>query len=165
MSNAGRKTKYNPLFASQAYDLIAEHGYSGRRLAKLFKVAPSTVVEWKKEHEDFAKAVKEGQAIYDEVLVGDAEAALSSVALGGKRSSVKKERNKEGKLVVVDKKETVIPPNLNALKFLLTNLASDRWKNKVDADIKSDNVNKHEISPEMQELNERIMKNGNEAAS
>lgn len=164
MSNAGRKTKYNPLFASQAYDLCAEHGYSGRKLAKLFGVAPSTVVEWKKEHEEFAKAVDEGQAAFDDLMQGEVEAAIFRLALGGKRVSVKKERNEAGKLVVVDKKELEIPPNGNMLKFAATNRWPDRWKNKIDADIKTDNINRREISDEMNELNERVLKNGNEAA-
>ncbi len=147
-----RPTEYNENNPALAQKLCAEHGYSGRKLAKLFGVAPSTIKYWKDSYPEFKKAIEEGQAVHDALTVEEVEAAMIGLAVGGKVSVVKKERNKQGKLVVMSKHDRIVPANVNAGKFVLTNLASDRWKNRVDSNVNGDFNNKHELSPDLQDL-------------
>lgn len=67
-SKVGRKTGYRKNYPAIALGLAEAGKFSARTLAKKFGVSPQTILNWRKEHKDFEKAIEAGKVIYDEHL-------------------------------------------------------------------------------------------------
>jgi len=133
MDQPGQPTKYEPEFAAQA-ELLCELGATDLKLAKFFEVAKSTVGNWKREHPDFAAAVRSGKDRFDSEKV---ERSLLRRANGYKFIEVTRElrappNDQESESVAalaVTKKVTKhIAPDVTACIFWLKNRMSKRWK-------------------------------------
>jgi len=132
----GRPPKYRQQYADQAREMCRLGG-SDRSLAKAFGVSVSTVVQWRKDREEFATACREGK---DEFDADKVEAALHKRATGyrftethrtyatsPKTGAVLKDADGNPEIVVTKVRKEV-PPDTTAGKYWLNNRRKDRWR-------------------------------------
>ena len=142
MDQPGQPTKYEEEFARQAGELC-ELGATDLKLAKFFGVAKATVNNWKREHPEFAEAVRSGKDRFDSEKV---EQSLLRRAQGYKFVEVTREaspvfevvknpdgseesRTLTGQALAVTRRVTMdVPPHVVACIFWLKNRANKRWK-------------------------------------
>ncbi len=122
------RTKYrksNPDIVRHCAQLHQDFGASPRELAELFDVSCATIQKWIHQHDDFRQAI-EDVSFHLNLKV---ENALLKTACGFEYTEVK---DADG---FVTKTTKLVPPNVNAQKFWLTNRAPDRWKDKVEQEL------------------------------
>ncbi len=105
-------------------------------------VVASTFYKWMAENSDFSDAVHKAQddARNNRRTIEEVEAALIDRARGFEREEVRTEyiskQNEEGKYVPVVSKQNRTTkhyvPDVEAIKFYLTNRDPERWKNRVE---------------------------------
>lgn len=126
---AGRPTSYRDEFVDQA-EKLCKLGATDVELADFFEVAVSTLYLWKIEHPEFSEALKRGK------LIADAEVAdkLFKRATGYSHDDVDI-RVVDGMIV-----ETPLikhyPPDTIAAIFWLKNRQRDKWRDKVESDVR-----------------------------
>lgn len=126
---AGRPTSYRDEFVEQA-EKLCKLGATDVELADFFEVAVSTLYLWKIEHPEFSEALKRGK------LIADAEVAdkLFKRATGYSHDDVDI-RVVDGMIV-----ETPLikhyPPDTIAAIFWLKNRQRDKWRDKVESDVR-----------------------------
>jgi hypothetical protein len=133
----GRPKIYDPArFPYIAYMLCRERGFTDAELGEVFGVDTETVRNWKRNDENFRKAIADGKDEWDSVHV---ENALLKRALGYsyQEKTVKKTRLRavlpDGAKVYLPGEEITITtkqlaPDSKALTFWLTNRQPERWK-------------------------------------
>jgi hypothetical protein len=132
---AGRPTKYKEEYIHQARVAFAE-GFTDVKFCKLISINRRTFNDWRRDNEDFRKAVQEGKDEFDTEKV---EASLKRRALGMRYTEKTREpciiRTKDADPEILDLKLTVtktvtkmIPPDTTAMIFWLKNRRSDRWR-------------------------------------
>lgn len=121
----GRPTSYRPEFAEQAKKLCAL-GATDKELAEFFKVAGSTLSQWKIVHPEFNEALRIGKAEADDRV----ERSLYQNAVGYSFESEKLFQY-EGR-VIRQKIIEHVPPSTAAQIFWLKNRRRGDWRDKVD---------------------------------
>lgn len=118
----GRPTKYKPEYAEMAYK-ICLLGADDKRLAGIFGVTVSTIALWKKEHEKFSDALKEGKAR------ADAEVASSLYHRArGYSCPEDKVLSKDGVHTETVRIIKHYPPDPTAAIFWLKNRQAEHWR-------------------------------------
>jgi transcriptional regulator with XRE-family HTH domain len=148
-NKGGRPTKYDPSMADRAHELCRDAGLTDKQLGTAFGVDETSINRWKQEHEDFREAVLKGK---DEFDTRHAEAALLKAALGYLYTEIYKELTDEG-LIVTKTVTKQAAPNPTCLIFWLKNRNPQRWKDKQEHEIDSDEqplvvITKYGCSPE-----------------
>lgn len=124
--------------------LIEYGGASIEMLARQFGISRKTHTAWMKSDADYAEAINEAKSYFSEHLERDLVLTLAKAAKGypSKKSRTEEAKNKQGEVVGSKKivEEVDVKPDIGAAIFLLTNIAPERWKNKLtqSADIKGD---------------------------
>lgn len=126
-------------------------GASVKLFCEAMGINYSTFSRWK-ENADFAKALTRAREVFKQNTVRDVTNALVKAAKGVYFTKIKEENRaqvvreydpKTGKKVKEYTTETLVtvkaisetyyyPPDVNAAKFLLTNIDPDNWKNRQD---------------------------------
>lgn len=141
---AGRPTKYEVKYNSQAYKLCLL-GAIDRDLADFFEVSEDSIHVWKKVYPKFKAAILKGKKVAD-IKVAE---SLFKTATGFQTDEVTFEKcdNKvnleattTGDLKTEDgyKKKVVtkfIPPNITAIKFWLINRDKQNWRDKQEVEV------------------------------
>lgn len=147
-STAGRKSKYHTHIEPhlEVIRKLRRDGQTEEQIAGQFKVAYSTWRTYKSLFPAFAAALQEeGQYV-----LAKTEKSLYNTAWGYTQKQVKEiyelqyDPISKQKCMVLVKKEImpdkIILGNVNAQKFLLTNLAPDKWVDKRDYNVNTESV-------------------------
>lgn len=127
----------------QVEDWIAENGleeYGGalkKDFWKAMNISDQTYYNWLKNL-NFLAAVKKGKERYKDKLEQDLVMSLAKVAKGyryTKRKTEFKDHNGTPIIYKQTQEEVEVQPNVGAAIFLLTNVAPDRWINKMVQDV------------------------------
>lgn len=123
-------------------------GASIKKFCEYTHINKQTYYNWLKDA-NFANAIEKAKEEFTETLERDLVVSLAKAAKG--YTFVKKKTEYENSIEIIDgkqinkpkiKKQTTedvnVPPNVGAAIFLLTNIAPERWKNKVSNDINAD---------------------------
>lgn len=129
----------------QAEDWIAENGlgeYGGATLAafcKALDISEQTYYDWMGRNLNFLNAVKRGKERFKNSLEKDLVLSLAKVAKGytwkKRRTEFKNDKNGNPVIVKQTQEDVEFPPNVGAAIFLLTNIASERWSNKISNEV------------------------------
>lgn len=126
----GRTPKYDPSHHPKtARDLIANTGANHGKLAKIFKVAKTTIYTWISRYEEFENAFWEGTAIWkSQTLLKP----LHARAQGIRYTETRRETGEgpTGTMTKTVKTSKYVPPDVGALKFALTNYAPNRFQER-----------------------------------
>lgn len=142
---AGRKPRYRPEYAQQAYVACAEAGMTDIQLAKLFGVGKTTVNMWKKKYPEFYDSILQGRDLFDSSKV---ERSLLKRALGYSYTETTKEPVEvpdpetgevKRELQQVKKVTKHIPPEPSAARYWLNNRQPARWKNVKHVELTGEN--------------------------
>lgn len=129
----GRPTHYRTEFAAQAknYCLL---GADDARLAEFFEVTERTINRWKKEHPEFAEALRLGKTEADAQVAQ----SLFQRATGCSHPDVHVS-NYQGEITLTPITKHY-PPDVQAATFWLKNRQPHHWKERVEvkAEIKGD---------------------------
>jgi len=124
---------YRVEFIEQARVACFEWGAIDAQLGKLFGVTRKTIITWKRQFPDFAKAVQEGKDHFDS---NNVEKALLNRALGYDYYEVTEEAAREAdpltgqtQMVVTKRVKKHVPADIGAASIWLFNRHPDRWKN------------------------------------
>ncbi len=120
----------------------ARDGLSDEQLARKIGISTSTLYEWKKRHQEISEALARGKEPVDI----EVENALHKLALGytikvRKTFKVKRVffddmgRRCEVEELAVGYDEVHVPANVNAQKFWLANRKPEAWREKVEAEV------------------------------
>lgn len=101
-----------------------QNGVTEEATAKSIGLSYSAWRKYKREYQEFADLIEEAKAIGEEPLVS----ALYRTATGG-AEKITTITDADGNETV---KKEVLPPNVDALKFILTNRDPERWKMRQD---------------------------------
>ncbi|MEE9354777.1 MAG: hypothetical protein V3U75_04230 [Methylococcaceae bacterium] len=145
---AGQPTKYKPAYAAKAEKLCSEQGYTDENLAKYFKIAVSTLSNWKNKYEEFLAAIKKGKDEFDTEIVEQCllkrcrgytyiETTKELQGFGGED---KDDEDFEGDetvrvLMVTKKVKKQKAPDVTAQIFWLKNRNSERWKDRKEVQV------------------------------
>jgi hypothetical protein len=131
----GRPSKYRPEFVRQA-EKLCELGATDAQLAEFFEVGEATINRWKEDFPEFretlTRAKAEADALVEKSLFQRARGyshpavKILTVALGGDRGS---------EVQQVPYTEHY-PPDTTACIYWLKNRAPDRWRDKVDHELR-----------------------------
>lgn len=114
-NNGGRPSSYIPEAHPKWGRALARLGYDVAQICVEFGINPDTFYEWKKKHEAFAEAIKEGKTrIIDQI-----ESAFFKNCLGYQ-------------LPLGDGKYRQVLPNVTAQIFALKCLKGDKYKETLD---------------------------------
>lgn len=160
--------KYNQKKVEECEKWVSEHGLMeyGGALMKDFcaqmGIDYKTYKIWLKKDE-FKEAIDRGKETFKSKLTHELSLSLSQAAKGGEYTKIKKHREyrpnadgTRGQLVklVEDEEKCVIPPNVGAAIFLLTNLDPERYQNRQKSDISIKKNEEKERS--LEEINAEI---------
>lgn len=128
----GRPSPYKSEYAHIAYEVCKASGAINPKLAKIFKVTPSTISLWMKKYPEFSGAIKAGK---DEFNLATAENCLFKRLRGYRYKETTKENvvnpiTKELELTVTKVVTKEVPPSDTALIFFLKNRDPERWRDK-----------------------------------
>lgn len=121
----GRPSKYTDKTAKQAYKLCLL-GAKDEELASFFEVDVSTIDAWKKQHQEFSRALKAGK--------DDADATVAKRLFKratGYSHPEDKIFNDSGKPLIVPTIKHY-PPDTTAAIFWLKNRQRDKWRDRHD---------------------------------
>lgn len=118
------------------HGLIENGGASAMAFREAMDISAQTLSRWNKRSE-FSDAIKKAKQEFADGLEHDLVKSLVKVALGYNYDKKKTEDGeRDGKTYKKQSAETVeVPPNVGAAIFLLTNIAPDRWTNKLQTDV------------------------------
>lgn len=163
--------KYNDKIVKQICDAF-RNGESIEKTCKIVGINKVTYFDWIKRKPNFLNAVESAKEEFRHTIVGKLEKSLWNIALGYDVEETKTEygNDKDGNPKITKQTTTKkhIAPNVTALIFALTNRDPENWKNRqtteVNANVKSDNVVKPDLSAIPDELLEQVLNkiNGNE---
>lgn len=124
MAERGRPSDYNPEFCKKVRKAISK-GSTVSQVADLLNVDASTIYRWRNEHEEFREAFDASKEEADQIVVS----ALFQRATGFEVTAVKIFCDKDGNVTEVPYRE-IVPPDVGAAKFWLTNRQKDAWKER-----------------------------------
>lgn len=152
----GRPPIYNKAIHPKKVRALVEHGMTEPQIAEHFDVTLSCIEKWKVDHPEFLREMKKGRE-----LPVTMSRSLYKRAMGYKYKEVKVEisppveveqsvpdPNDPNKFMImkvmvpareVSRTETVkhLPPDTNALKFVLTNRGKEQWRESSHLDMTS----------------------------
>lgn len=126
-SNAGAKSKYDPSLAEIA-EGYARRGLSDADIAKNLGISLDAYYRYQKLHSEFYEAIRRGKRPANIIV----ENALYKRCVGFEYDEVTQEAGKDEKGKQVIRKKTVkklVVPDINAIRFWLTNREPELWKN------------------------------------
>ena len=127
MATKGRPTKYKKEYCEQARKLCLK-GFIDKDLAEFFEVNVDTIYEWKKKHQEFSDALKEGKHYSDDKVVD----ALYNRALGFEVVETKEEVGDSGKKTTTITKQ--VSGDTTAQIFWLKNRQPTKWRDKQEVE-------------------------------
>ena len=141
---AGRKNKYYSVVLPKMDQIIkwCEEGLTDMEIAKRLGIHITSLINYKKEHEELAKAMQEAKEIADYRV----EDALYKRAIGYKykevtRQLVEDARTGKTELKVVKEVIKEVAPDTTAQIFWLKNRQPQKWRDKqeqhITAEVKS----------------------------
>lgn len=125
VARRGRPTKYREEYTDQAYKLCLL-GARDEDLADFFEVHVDTIYEWKKVHDDFSEALKNGKIKAD----ADVAERLYKRATGYECPETKVFCH-EGQITCFDIVKHY-PPDPTSIIFWLKNRQPEKWRDKQD---------------------------------
>lgn len=135
--------KYNKDMVQACADWVRKNGlidFGGATLTDFCKamgIDDQTYYRWLDKVE-FAEAIKKAKDAFRSTLENDIVKSLANAAKGYEYEQYTTEYtdvNGKPKIKKQVKKNIRVEPNVGAAVFLLTNIASDRWKNKQDSNV------------------------------
>lgn len=130
---AGARGKYDPESTPQLVFNLTLRYATDLEICKALGIHPSTYYEWLKEKSELSYVISRAKVIRAQKLIPK----LQKRANGFRYTEVTKELNeKTGEMVTTKKVTKIIPPDVSALKFFLTNALPDEFKNRQDLDLK-----------------------------
>ena len=133
--NLGRPSSYNESYAKRAEELASE-GCTNVEIYKALRISETTFYRWCADIKEFKEAIENGKPVSIPKIVE----AVNKAAIGY-TEVVKREKtkliykfSKDGEEVPYEKiveswdQHIVVPPSVQAAKFMLTNRAKDQWK-------------------------------------
>lgn len=135
-------------------------GASVTQFCEAMGISWDTLRAWEKNPE-FSELLTRARDKFDNDTVREVENALIKSAKGAEYSIIVEEakRNENGQLVTVKAKKKVFiqAPNVEAAKFVLANMASDKWRIKQEQTINAgEGVHIHVDSVEEKDKIEKI---------
>lgn len=137
-ANNGRPSKYRSEFAEQVVKLC-RLGATDVELAEFFGVSESTLNNWKKAHPGFLESLKKGKTLADAEVADKLfkratgyehpEDDIRAVSVGGGMSQI-----------VITPTIKHYPPDTAAAIFWLKNRQPAKWRDKVEAEGKDDDL-------------------------
>lgn len=118
---------YRPSYDELAQHVSVVYGSSNDELAKYFKVAPSTIQNWKRNYPSFAKATRVGKEEADNAVAH----RLYRRAMGYSHPEEKIHFDREGEVIRADTMKHY-PPDTGAAQFWLTNRQPTLWRQRVE---------------------------------
>lgn len=109
----------------------AKEGWTEKEIADELKISYSGFRNYKKQHLELVGILTENKKIADSAAKG----ALFQKVIGQSYIKEIRERDENGRLVIVKKETVVIPPDTQAAKFWLANRDPENWKNRETKDI------------------------------
>jgi hypothetical protein len=122
---AGRPTKYDPAYATQA-EKLAKLGATDMELADFFEVDTRTIYRWKHDHPAFCQALRGGKDEADERV----ERSLYQKAVGYEQDDVKIFMPANAESPVYAPFRAKVAPDTTAAIFWLKNRRSQEWRDK-----------------------------------
>lgn len=139
---AGRKPGYMELVEPRLFEIKmwAREGLIDKEIAARLGIGVSTLYDYKKLHQEFSDALKEGKAIADYRV----EEALYKRAMGFDYEETTEEMNKDGKMVVTKRVTKHVPSDTASMIFFLKNRRPDLWRDRME--VKNENENSGEMT-------------------
>ena len=130
--------KYNEKIVENICYLIETDSYTIAELCSKVGIAISTYYEWLETKAEFSEAIQKARYQFDEIIVNEAKNSLRKLVQGYEIDEKKTvfTEGKDGKPRI--KEQTTvkkhIQPSVAATIFLLTNKASNEFKNRLNTD-------------------------------
>lgn len=137
-------------------------GASIEMFCKAHDITKTTYYRWIEDN-DFSDAIEKARDEYAENLERDLVVSLAKAAKGYSYTKKKTEYGNGSDNKPIIKKQTIedveVSPNVGAAIFLLTNLAPERWKNKIQNDVNADvkSENKTELDYNISDIPEDLL--------
>lgn len=125
----GNPSQYKAVYAQMALGFCEDGNFSCRSLAKKFKVSPQTILNWKRENPDFAKAIEEGK----EIAVDEIEQTYFQLALRHDEVTHNKGQMATGDVDYKSTKKDAV--EVGACKSILAAHRKDKYGDKLDVTI------------------------------
>lgn len=116
--------------------LMEYGGASIKSFAEAMDINQDTYHEWMKKPE-FSDAIKSAKAKFKNGLETKIVNSLFKAATGYEFEEIQREGTADN-LKKIRKTKKYVQPNIGAGIFLLTNIAPERWKNKISNDIRGE---------------------------
>ncbi|MDG5852481.1 hypothetical protein [Clostridium beijerinckii] len=104
---------------------LSKQGCTEAELAKKLNISIGTLNEWKNTYPELMKIIEENNEYYEDKV----EQALIKRALGYEYEETEIVASKDGKTSRVKKIKKEVPPDTNAIIFLLKNRNPRKWRN------------------------------------
>lgn len=121
----GRPTDYDPK-CLKFVKAMAGQGATEFEIGQMLEVTTVTMWRWKAEHPSFCKALEVGESAYLRRI----KRTLKHRAMGYSFEAEKIFYDSDTGFVVRAMTVEHVPPDVNAIKFVLTNLDPEHWKNR-----------------------------------
>lgn len=128
--------KYSKKIVKKITDLIKADSYTVAEICSLSGISESTFYEWQASKAEFSESLSRAREQFDEVIIKEAKNSLRKKVNGYEVDEKKTVyvNGKDGKAAI--KEQTIIrkhfQPDTEAIKFVLTNKATDEYKNRQD---------------------------------
>lgn len=137
---AAKQSKYNKKTVSRICDLISKDNYTIAEICAMVGISESCYYKWQANSKEFTELIQKARDKYDELLVREAKNSLIKLVKGytvdetktvyeptTKTDATAKPKIKEQ---TITKKH--IQPSVPMTIFVLTNKASDEYKNRLN---------------------------------
>ena len=121
----GKRSKYNASLSPKLAFFLARKGATLAEMGQELGVSIRTVENWMDQHPEFKEAIQRGKSSDVEAV----ESALLKLALGFTFTEEKIVGNQPENREII-KIQKYLPPNVNAIRFYLTNRKPEDWKEK-----------------------------------
>lgn len=131
--------KYNKKIVKRITDLIKADSYTIAEICSLSGICKDTYYQWIESKPDFSDAVEKARKDFDDILASEAKKSLIKLVKGYEVDETKTvyTEGKDGKPKIKEKTTVKkhFQPNVAATIFLLTNKASDEYKNRQNTEL------------------------------
>jgi len=125
-------SKYTQDYDEQAYKL-ALLGLIDDEIAEYFEISKRTLIRWRERYPSFREATAKGKQFSD----ANVAEKLYKSAIGENYILKEKAVVANDKVHIVEVREQ-LPPNVGAMTFWLKNRQKDKWRSRVQLDVKQD---------------------------
>lgn len=131
--------KYNKKIVKRITDLIKADSYTIAEICSLSGICKDTYYQWLESKPDFSDVVEKARKDFDDILASEAKKSLIKLVKGYEVDETKTvyTEGKDGKPKIKEKTTVKkhFQPNVAATIFLLTNKASDEYKNRQNTEL------------------------------